>query len=216
MRMAFKVSGIFIALIIIIAIIPAIIPDEEYTPDVEQWLKDANNPEKIPAADNRFNALIGLYVSEDKDMLVEGAKLVTEMNQKIIDANNTSTSLKLNDYWQNPPLQAGKNLSSLTAKAFDSNPAQWLSKNQNNFNSLVKNNRVLLERFRKIITMDKYSYTMKLDIRAPLISFGDILAIKRLNNLSIINEYSRKNKSDTILIIAFFSRWLVAISATSK
>lgn len=218
MRMAFKVSSIFIALIIIITIIPAIIPDEEYTPDVEQWLKDANNPEKIPAADNRFNALVGLYVDADKDMITEGAKLVAEINQQLGDpANKNSATLKLNTYWKNQPLKTSKDLSGMTSTAFDENPAQWLASNQDKYKSLVKNNLVLLDRFRELMTMKKYSHTMKPDIRAPFVLYNNFLAIKRLHNLSIISEFTAaRNKQNAITKLKqsiTFSRLMMKQSA---
>lgn len=198
MRVVVKVSGIFIALLVIIAAIPAFIPDEEYLPGVEQWLKDANTHEDLPIEVNRFNALVGFSVAADKDMVVEGAKLVAEVNAVFDAVMNNSEVVGFNDYWDNPPLTAKGRLSSNTTTAFEGDPAQWLTDNHEDYLELVSGNPVLLDRFRKLMTMKQYSYTMKLDVNAPFVSYNNFLALKRLDNLSIIDEFSMGNKQSAI------------------
>ena len=82
MKIAVKILGVFVALFVIIAVIPAVIPDEEYSAGAGQWIKDANNPEALPNEVNRFNALVGFCVDADKDMVVEGVKLIAEVNEQ--------------------------------------------------------------------------------------------------------------------------------------
>lgn len=199
MKVATKVSGIFVTLLAIIVIIPTLVPDEEYSAGAEQWLNDANNPEVLPNEVNRFNALVGFNVDADKDMVVEGAKLIAEVNSQLsaFAEKNTETQ-KRNTYWDKPPLSASENLSRDTSRAFAENPAQWLLAKHDNYSASVSSNQVLLERFRQLMTMQQYSYTMKLDINAPFISYSDFLAIKRLNNLSIIDEFINNNEQDAI------------------
>lgn len=199
MKVAAKVLGVFVALLFVIAVIPAFIPDEEYTAGAEQWLNDANNPEQLPIEVNRFNAIIGFNVDADKDMVVEGAKLIAEFNEQISrPVHNNIDTVDLSDYLMNPSLSASKKLSSSTSEAFKENPAQWLLANHDNYNILLNSNKVLIKRFRKIMTMTQYSHTMVLDINTPFVSYNNFLAIKRLNNLSIIDKFNNKDKQNAI------------------
>ena len=199
MRVAVKVLGLFIALFIIIATIPALIPDEEYSAGAQRWLNDANNPEVLPDEVNRFNALVGFNVTADKDMIAEGARLIAEVNAQFSDeARKSNDAPEFNDYWARPPLETNNNLSSRTSAAFKDNPAQWLLENHDKYNASISGNRILLDRFRQLMTMTQFSYTMKLDINAPSIRYNDLLAIKRLDNLSIIDEFLSANKQNAI------------------
>lgn len=199
MRKIITIVSIISIFILIVAAIPALIPDEEYTPGVKQWLKEANNPEKIPAKENRFNAMAGLFVEADKHFIAEGEKLVQEVNNQLSDpANKTKSTIKFNPYWRNKPLKTSDKLSDLTNVAFDKGPVKWLAENQSSYQSLIKDNRVLLDRFRKILAMNKYSYRMKHDIRAPFLLYGNILALKRLHNLSILDDYRKVGKKTAI------------------
>ena len=199
MKVAVKISGSFVALIIIITLIPAFIPDEEYSAGARQWLNDANNPEKVPVEANRFNALVGLYVDVDKDMASEGAKLITDINRQLTGfVEKDANAEQLDAYWSKPPISPSENLSRNTSEAFIANPVQWVLDNQENYTASINSNQVLLNRFRQLMKMEQYSYTMKLDVNAPSISYSKFLAIKRLNNLSIINEFTTTNKNNAI------------------
>ena len=199
MKVTVKILGLFVALLVIAAALPAFIPDEKSSVGAEQWLNDANNPEVIPDEVNRFNALVGFYVEPDKDMIVEGAKLVAEVNEQLTDSEDRSNSVqKLNNYWSRPPVSASENLSMDTSTAFAADPALWFLDNHDSYSALVNSNQVLLDRFKRLMTMPQYSYTMKLDVRAPSVSYGSVLATKRLNNLSIIDEFINGNKQNAI------------------
>ncbi|MCK4704827.1 MAG: hypothetical protein KAT90_05070, partial [Gammaproteobacteria bacterium] len=153
----------------------------------------------LPNEVNRFNALVGFYVDADKNMVVEGVKLIAEVNAQLsASAEKNTEPQKLNTYWDKQPLSASENLSRDTSVAFGVDPAQWLLAKHDIYSASVSSNQILLERFRQLITMQQYSYTMKLDIKAPFISYSSFLAIKRLNNLSIIDEFINDNKQDAI------------------
>lgn len=217
MKKAFAVAGILSFVLAILVAIPALIPDEDYTPGTAQWLKEANNPEQIPAEQNRFYALAGFFVAADKDMIFEGEKLIKELNQQLTDlSSRPDTKLNLNTYWKNPPLQTSKDLSDLTSKAFEIDPAKWLAENKQKYNSLLETNSVLLERLNKLMLMENYSHTMKLHIQAPFILFNNFLALKRLHNLSIIHEFINskiKNQAISRMIASInFSRRMMGQS----
>ena len=199
MKVTVKVLGIFVALLVIIAALPAFIPDEEYSTGAEQWLNDANNPEVIPDEVNRFNALVGFNVEAEQDMVVEGAKLIAEVNAQLSGSGDKSNSgQRLNDYWIRPPVDVSKNLSMDTSAAFAADPARWLLDNHDSYSASLNSNQVLLARFKRLMTMPQYSYTMKLHVNAPSVSYGSVLAIKRLNNLSIIDDFIKDNKQNAI------------------
>ena len=195
MKKILKISAVFIVLLIVVAAIPAFIPDEEYTAGVQQWLREGSHHEELPIEVNRFNALAGFYVEADKDMVTEGGRLIAEVNVQFSDSVEEPY---FNDYWDSPPLRSGGRLSGGTSDAFKQDPAQWLLDNQDEYSKLISGNQIFLDRFRKLIAMKQYSHTMKLDINAPMVSYRYFLDVKRLNNLTIIHEFMNANKQDAI------------------
>jgi len=199
MKATIKVFGIFIILLIIVIAIPAFIPDEEYLPEVEQWLDYGKSHEEIPDEVNRFNAIVGFSVAADKDMVIEGARLVAEVNEKLdVASKNKGGSIELSHYWNNPPLTGKAGLYDDTTSAFKGEVVQWMLANHDDYTELVDSNRVLLERFRRLMKMEQFSHTMKLHVNAPFVSYRNFLSIKRLNNLSIIDEFMTANKQNAI------------------
>jgi len=199
MRKIVKASGVVIALLVIVAAIPAFIPDEEYLPGVVDWLEYNHAAENVADDLNRFNAVVGFGVAENKDMIAEGARLIAEANAAIETAYKNKVTLpELDRYWDNSPLTANNQLSDHVSEAFDDDPAQWILDNRDKYNELLAGNRVLLDRYGVLINMDQYSHSLKLDINAPFISYGDLTAIQQLNNLSIIDEFIRSNQQEAI------------------
>lgn len=199
MKVAIKVLGILMTLLIIVVAIPAFIPDDEYLPEVEQWLEYGKSHEEMPDEVNRFNAIVGFSVVADKDMVVEGARLVAEVNEKLdADNKNKDGSIEFSNYWNNPPLTGKGGLYDYTTSAFNEGAVQWLLANHDDYTELVGSNRVLLERFRRLMKMEQFSHTMKLHVNAPFVSYSNFLSIKRLNNLSIIDEFMTTNKQNAI------------------
>ncbi|WP_028864025.1 hypothetical protein [Psychromonas aquimarina] len=219
MNTVFKVVAFIFLFLVVIIIIPAFIPDEEYTEGVKNWLHQANNPPVIPEQLNRFNAVVGFNVEEGKDMLVQGASLVHEENTRLQGPRSSDYQLpEQNDYWTNPPLKISTQLSEMSfSELFEQSPTLWLSKNESRYKGLLSANHILLERFRKLITIEQYSYSLKPDINGPFIRYRALIAVKKLNNLSIIYEYSYADKSTALKRLhrnITFSRLMMAQSAS--
>ena len=84
------------------------------------------------------------------------------------------------------------------------------------------------------MTMKQYSYAMKLDVNAPSIRYSDFLTVKRLNRLSIIDEFITADKQNAInklkesikkasqkitfavigFVVIFVSFWLIKLLET--
>ena len=216
MKIIFKVSAAVFFLLIIVAIIPAFIPDEEYTSGAKQWLKEANNPVAIADEINSFNALAGFYVEADKDMVAEGARLIAESNMRSGKSGGSSNEiLKLNDYWETLPVNIDGKSSELLYEVYK-NPTGWLEDNQATYKELLNDNQILLTRFRQIVAMEKYSHTLKPDFNGPAISYSGFMAIKKLDNLSIIDDFINLDKAAAVKRLQKninFSRLMLANSA---
>ncbi|WP_019616955.1 hypothetical protein [Psychromonas ossibalaenae] len=218
MKMFFKAVAFIFLLSAVIIIIPAFIPDDQYTQGVKTWLRKANNPPVIPDKLNRLNAFVGFNVEEGKDMLLQGASLIDEENTRLRSARDSEHQLPAqNEYWTNPPLKISKHLSEISfVELFAQSPALWLSNNQSRYQALLNDNHILLDRFRKLITMKQYSYTLKPDINGPFIRYRALTAVKNLNNLSIIDEYIYADKNTALKRLQkniTFSKLMMAQSA---
>ncbi len=200
MKTLFKAAAFIFLFLVVIIIIPVFIPDEQYTDGVKTWLDKANNPPVIPEQLNRLNAVVGFNVQEGKDILVQGASLVQEENARLQSARNSDYQLpKQNEYWTNPPLKISKELSEISfSELFEQSPALWLSNNESSYKALLSDNHILVDRFRKLITMKQYSNSLKPDINGPFIRYRALIAIKNLNNISIIHEYSYADKNTAL------------------
>ena len=190
---------IFLALLTLIAI-PAFIPDEEYTPGAQQWLDEANTIVELPVAQNSFNALVGFNLREGEDTITAGAAMVTEVNKQtkhyraggkkksVVDPRWNEGELKLTEEWR-----------SLASKVLEGNPVEWLRKNPDKYKEYLVDNQVLLSRYRQITTMKQYSNYIIHNINAPFIPFyGGLLSTNKLNNLSIIYDYTNGRQKNAI------------------
>ncbi|RDH80722.1 MAG: hypothetical protein DIZ80_16985 [endosymbiont of Galathealinum brachiosum] len=194
MKKLLKFTGLFILLLLIVAIIPVLLPDEDYSTGAKEWLDSARSPATIAEDKNRFNALVGFYAAKDEDILVTGAKLVKEANTKTTGFMQSSThAFKHNEYWEKPPLTVTDNLSELYYDFNQDNSIQWLTENTDLYKSLINDNRVLLDRYKKLIQINDFSYTLKPSINSPFISYSGLVTIMKLDNLSIIHDYTSGN-----------------------
>lgn len=215
MKKTLKAFSVTFFLLSVVVIIPALIPDEEYSAGARQWLDDASNPAEIDSDLNRFNAIAGFYVEADKDMVVEGARLIAEANALFEeDKRYNEDSPKANSYWNELPLKVSSELSD-HIHLLNKNPLSWLADNQSLYGDLIVNNEVLLKRFRKLITMKQYSRTLKLDYTMPYIAYSGIMDVKKLNNLSIIYDFINDDKKSALMRLQesiAFSRLMMAQS----
>ena len=214
MKKIVKALGVVATLLVIVAAIPTFIPDEEYLPGVVEWLEYNHATENVADDLNRFNAVVGFGVAADKDMVAEGARLIAEANAAI-EASYKNKDTPPGIYWNDPSLTINNQLSDQLSEAFDDDPAQWISDNRDKYNELLASHRVLLDRYGVLMNMDQYSYSLKLDINAPYISYGDLMAVQQLHNLSIIDEFIRSNQQVAIRRIQqsiSFSRLMMAQS----
>ena len=194
MKKILKALSITFFLLSIVVIIPAIIPDEEYTVGAKQWLDEANSSAEIDDDLNRYNAVVGFYAEAEKDMVVEGARLIAAANA-LFDKNGRydAGSPQASSYWNNLPLKIDDK-SSDQIYEFNQDPLVWLANNQSSYHDLMAKNQVLLGRFRKLMTMDQYSRSLKLDYSMPYISYSGLMDIKKLNNLSIVYDFINADK----------------------
>lgn len=199
MKKTVKVIGIFFLVLIVIAAIPALIPDEDYTQGAKQWLDEANTIAEVPDELNSFNALIGFNRGKDKDMVVEGAAMVAELNKRVMQYRAKGEAKpELEPRWTEHDLKLTNAWSNVEYKVFEGNPVEWLASNQGFYEKDVADNRVLLDRYRKITSMKQFSNTMIPDINSPFASFSDFISINKLNNLSIIYEYTHNKQRSAI------------------
>jgi len=188
MKKTLKVIAVIFLLLLIIVAIPAFIPDDEYTPGAKQWLDEANSMVELPIAQNSFNALVGFSVREGEDTIAVGAAMVEEVNKKIkqyraggktkpvVDPRWTVEELKLTDEFAD--------------KVLRDNPVEWLRKNPDSYQKQLADNQVLLSRCRQLTTMKQYSNYVITDVNAPYIPLSVLISTSRLNNLSIIHDYT--------------------------
>jgi hypothetical protein len=176
-------------------IIPALIPDEEYTTGAAQWLMEANNPPHVANESNRFNALVGLHTAADKNIFTQGALLIANSN-KVFEKKefNNSDILSLNSAWKNSPLPVSKSLSDLYIDKEKENKEKWLSSNQILYGKMLTENNILLDRFKHLITIKEYSNTLIPHIEMPIVNLSGLIKLNLLNNLEIIDDFVNNNK----------------------
>lgn len=208
-----KVFSTLLIVALILATIPALLPDEDYLPEVRQWLDAANAIEAIEMEKNSFNAIVGFTTAEDKDSIIEGADMVTEANKVItMQRAKGKNSAQLSQRWKENTHKVSIEWRDDANEIENGDPITWLAKNKDNYSKHIEKNRIYLERFRNIIKMKKYVNTLILDLNAPSVPFLDFLAANKLNNLSIINDYiSDKNPVHIKRLeesIAFSRLWL--------
>ena len=154
MKKLSKVIGIIFLLLVVIAIIPIFIPDEEYTISAKQWLDDANSPEVVPDELNRFNAVVGFYVEEGKDIVAEGAELIKEENTRLENIYDSGGTFTKNDYWNNRPIKANSQQIKLLNDIFRANPTKWLSDNYIEYETLLSDNQTIINRYRQLMSIE--------------------------------------------------------------
>ena len=68
-----KMALAAIALLLVLALVPALIPDEAYSPGAQEWLKIARTPSTVAPLQNRFHAQVGFLAAPGADMVEYGA-----------------------------------------------------------------------------------------------------------------------------------------------
>lgn len=169
-----------IALLLIIALIPALLPDAEYSPGAGKWLEIAHAPATVPPAENRFHAQVGFLAAADTDMVEYGAGLVSSAN-RVLQANGTD----FDPAWQEPPLRLSPGLEEFDFDAVIEDPLAWLAANRATLQRLVDENALLLERYGRLTQMTGYEMTLTPDYRAPIPDYSSLSKIHRLDSLAI-------------------------------
>ena len=199
MKKIFKVIASLILVLLVIAAIPALIPDEEYSLGAKQWLDEANIMVEIPVAQNSFNALVGFSLGKDKDMVTEGAAMVAEFNKRLRQYRaDGKAKPELDPRWLQEELKVSKKWSAQVDNVFEDNPIEWLAKNSDSYEKHLTDNRVLLSRYKEITTMKQFSDYLIPDMNAPFAPLSGLLTINKLNNLSIIHEYTHNRQENAI------------------
>ena len=182
MKMIGKIAIAAIALLVTLALVPALIPDEEYSPSAREWLDIAHTPSTIPPLQNRFHAQVGFLATPNADMVKYGASLVADAN-RVLAAKRTD----FDPAWQDSPIKPSAALSDIDFDAIIGDPLTWLADNRPLLHRLVEENAVLLERYRTLAQMRDYSFTLIPDYRSPIPNYSGLASIHRLNSLAIVN-----------------------------
>lgn len=192
MKRFLKGLGVFLLAIMIIAVIPVFIPEDEFTIDAEQWFDGTQDSVVMLDALNRFNAIVGFRVAANKDMILEGASLIAKINH----------SFALFDYQSVRDAELNKaftmNVSTLYLEhieAISEDPVVWLKNNPDIYISILKDNGVLLQRYRQLMRMEGHSYTLS---KQENFSYTGIVDIHILNTLSIVDDFINKDSADAI------------------
>ncbi|MGD8841021.1 MAG: hypothetical protein PVI70_15570 [Gammaproteobacteria bacterium] len=169
-----------VALLLILALIPALIPDEQYSRGAKEWLVIAHAPATVPSGENRFHAQVGFLAPADADMVEYGAGLVRGANE-VLEGNGSD----FDPAWQDPPLGSSPALSDLRFDAVIEDPLAWLADNRALLQRLVDENALLLERYGRLTQMSGYDMTLTPDYRAPIPDYSSLNNIHRLDSLAI-------------------------------
>jgi len=209
MKRSWKIAIIVVALLFAIALVPGLIPDEEYTPGAWEWLELAQKPQAIPPLQNRYHALVGFHTSADMDMTREGARMVKAVNQAM-----ASNQFDYDSAWYDQPLAPGTALSELDFETITPRPLDWLASNRLQLESLADENAVLLKRYRKLAQMRDYALTLQPDFRSPVPSYAGLVAIHRLNSLVIADEIIKGSDPSRMRDNIEYSRHALGQAAT--
>jgi hypothetical protein len=169
-----------IALLLILALIPALIPDADYSRGAKEWLVIAHAPATVPSHENRFHAQVGFLAAADADMVEYGASLVSGAN-RVLEGNGSD----FDPAWRDPPLGLSPALADLEFDVIIEDPLTWLADNRPLLQRLVDENALLLERYRKLAQMTGYAFTLTPDYRSPIPDYSSLTRIHRLNSLAI-------------------------------
>ena len=92
MKLKTLAAGI-VALLIIIVIVPALVPDEDYLPEVRQWLDDANKPQNLPQGRNAFFALAGFNMTGQPEAIAGATLRIPRISGKFQGAIAPTTPI---------------------------------------------------------------------------------------------------------------------------
>ncbi|TNF91950.1 MAG: hypothetical protein EP297_14505 [Gammaproteobacteria bacterium] len=128
----------------------------------------------------------------------EGARLVAEANKTTKHNQLDKGKKDHNDYWFSAPLKPSDALKSIDYKAYLEEPSQWLASHGSELDTLVSDNQVLLNRFEQVLGMKQYRHALKYDINMPLLTFGEILPVKKLTGIGIYSGYVQGDRAEAI------------------
>ena len=180
MKMIGKIVAAAVALLLVIALIPALIPDEDYSAGAREWLDIARAPTAVPSSQNRFHAQVGFLAAVDADIAHAGARLVDDAN-RVLAAGGS----EFDPAWQAPPLTPGPTFYGIEFDKVIADPLTWLAANRPLLEQLVYENAILLERYRELAQMPDYAFTLTPDYRSPIPDYASLSRIHRLNSLTI-------------------------------
>ncbi len=178
----------FAIVVIVIAIIPILIPDEDYSAGAQQWFDIANTPVAVPPRQNRFHAEVGFHASPNDNFIEQGINMVNGANE-VLRANQS----EFDEAWFQPAVGASESLARIDFDAVSLDPLGWLTDNPSLLPQLVEENQVLLERYRKINAMQDYGFTLTADYRAPIPGYAGLSFVHRLNSLLIADSILNNN-----------------------
>ena len=164
----------------LLGLVPATIPDAEYSPAAQEWLAIAHAPTMVAPGHNRFHAQVGFQAAADDNMIEFGTALVSDAN-RVLEGDG----MDFDPAWHSPPLDLSPGLAELDFDVVIADPLTWLSDNQSGLHRLVEDNALLLERYRELSSMTSYAFTLTPDYRAPIPNYSSLVKIHRLNSLAL-------------------------------
>lgn len=188
-----KYVCILCVFIVTFLLLPGLFTDEDLMPEAQQWLIDAAKPTDINNKNNRFNAFMGFNSAATKDMITEGAERVSYYNSLLDKSRPTHKSFE-----KNALKFIHNDFSSNNFGRKNTRPLKHLTNNYSQYENLIRENNVLLDRFRTLMGMDQSSNNLRIDIMNLLPNIFNIVKIGMLENFSIIDEYINTDQTHAL------------------
>jgi hypothetical protein len=192
-----KISLLFIVLLAIYVIMP----DTDISPAATQWLMENNRP--VADEDNLFNALAGLTVAADENMVSSGTLQINKANRVLAEFLKTDEHLQsgskpqFDSHWTRPALVPTEETSLICDPRAQDCRDIWISQ-KDIIHQLLSENEILLNRYRELQNYPYYLNTLAIDVRSPVPDYSTLMTLNRLNGAGIALRYITSPSAETL------------------
>ncbi len=179
-----------------------ILPDAHLSPDAELWMAQETKP--VSDKNNLFNALAGLTVAADENMITAGISQIQAANIMLAEFLKSDQHLQtgatpeFDVHWTDPALVPTEGVIILCEPRAQDCRDIWMSQ-KDTIEQLLVENKILLNRYQELQTYHEYRNTLTIDIRSPIPDFSTFMTLNRLYGTGIALRYMTKKPAAALI-----------------
>ena len=210
-----------IALLLLVSLtIYLILPEVHLSPDAVLWMTQESNPGSDK--NNLFNAITGLTVAADENMITAGTRQVHAANIKLAEFLKSDEHLqtgakpKIDIHWTSPALVPTEGVIILCEPRAQDCRDIWMSQ-KDTIEQLLVENKILLIRYLDLQTYHEYQNTLAIDIRSPFPDYSTLMTLNRLYGAGVALRYMTEEPAAALIELKndmAFLRRLISLADT--